>query len=193
MSILSIKAVRYGAFALAAVTLFALGLAAGRITAPEPEAGQDALPLNGTNAEDEAAAVDTEHVKRVTVTTGVEWLCRFTACEHTIEKQGDDLIGMSRAETEKSFPQHTVEEFSERRVVLSRTVEGCCHRHIFAKLEGGDLVIKRADEGSDELREFIRISSNRLTLPDALRAELSKGVAFESLEEINSCLESMES
>lgn len=121
---------------------------------------------------------------------------RYTECGHTEYRSLDkpEWIGKTRAELIALSPGDSIAVFSTNEVCLVRVVNACCSGHLQLKTDGnGQLCVYRTDTAT--LRdELILTLPARVADMDAIaREDLKSGLAFDSLEEINQYLESMES
>ena len=129
----------------------------------------------------------------VAADAAVEWLARFSECEHEakLDAQGD-LAGMARGDVARNYPDYAIELFDPHRVRLVRLVEGYCPAHYTLSLGEEALIITRTDLATLGNIEVMRVIIDTGALAEESLAALEKGVTFDSLEQINAYLEGAE-
>jgi len=120
----------------------------------------------------------------------------FSSCGHSVERQLDTAtyVGFSEAEMSNAFIDADITEFSAKRVRIRRMHTGWCPRHVLLKTGAdGALHIYRTDETTLRQMELQRLSFEPSQLDESAASELTAGVAFDSVDEINAYLENAES
>ena len=84
-----------------------------------------------------------------------------------------------------------IEEFSNREVVLRKTINGTCNEHFVIREKDGMIVVYQVKDNNEEvLKEETGITVEYLTENDKLRLE--EGIRIYGEEELNSTLEDYE-
>ena len=135
--------------------------------------------------------------RRITAlkSTKVEWKLRFDGCGHyiTLKSQGD-ITGMDKEEAKAAYSDYSAELFTSAYVSLVKDSGGCCPEH-YVMLSGADgdtlEVYKRNTQTlENEHITSIDISPDRFAEDTA--ALQTGGLLFNSLQEINEYIESIE-
>ena len=95
---------------------------------------------------------------------------------------------MTQSQFAALYPQCVITTFSPTRVEMTRELDGVCSKHYVLKQEGSALVIYQRDT-DDSWRKVQNIEDFVMPYKDK---ELEKGIVFDSLQQIESFLESIE-
>lgn len=150
-------------------------------------------PMPGEN--DGIQTVSTDRRITALKSTKVEWKLRFDGCGHyiTLKSQGD-ITGMDKEEAKAAYSDYSAELFTSAYVSLVKDSGGCCPEH-YVMLSGADgdtlEVYKRNTQTlENEHITSIDISPDRFAEDTA--ALQTGGLLFNSLQEINEYIESVE-
>ena len=183
--------------AFGAAALFVMGALFGAYILMEYPLGSDPpgnqSALEGPEAEQTPeAAVGAEAARETTIAgdAQVEWLARFTACEHELKLDpAGKVTGMTRKELEAAYPEYAIEMFDSKHARLVKSVEGCCSEHFMLKLGENSLIITKMDARTLKPKEVMRIIVDTGVLDEQARTALEGGIVFDSLATINAFLE----
>ncbi len=128
--------------------------------------------------------------------TGITLETCFAVCGHTVSRELDNAsyVGFSEAEMAEHFFGADFTEFSSKRVVMRRSQPGCCPEHVLLKSAAdGTLRVYQTEADTFRQRELQHLGETPALLDESVAAELAAGVAFDSIDEINAYLESVES
>lgn len=122
-----------------------------------------------------------------------DWIVRFGACGHEVALDPPGSVaGMTRKELAIAYPDDTIEIFDAEYVRMAKSVDGYCPAHYLLTMGEGVLVISKMDLATLAQKEVMRIIADTSALDEDSLAALSKGVTFDSLEDINAYLEGAE-
>lgn len=172
------------ALALAAGLL--LGLALTMAPAQQP----------GEPAQD-AAEVDRIGEPSILPETRVERDICYLGCQHRETVAVTDtsvLVGMTRQELAAYWPDAVVTSFTSELVRVVVSSEGYCPKHLLLQANAqGKLEVSQMQPDTLTMASVLELDVSLDGLGEEARDELQEGVPFDSLEEINHYLESMES
>lgn len=162
--------------------------------------GSNAIPTKQAEQSmpDESDSVQTVSTdRRITAlkNTKVEWKLRFDGCGHyiTLKSQGD-IEGMNKEEAKAAYSDYSAELFTSAYVSLVKDSDGFCPEHyVMLSGEDGDMleVYKRNTQTlENEHITSIDISPDRFA--EDIAALQADGLLFNSLQEINEYIESVE-
>ena len=162
--------------------------------------GSNAIPTKQAEQSmpDESDSVQTVSTdRRITAlkSTKVEWKLRFNGCGHyiTLKSQGD-IAGMDKEEAKAAYSDYSAELFTSAYVSLVKDSDGFCPEHyVMLSGEDGDMleVYKRNTQTlENEHITSIDISPDRFA--EDIAALQAGGLLFNSLQEINEYIESVE-
>ena len=116
----------------------------------------------------------------------------FTKCGHTVEedKSSTALEDLIKEELLVRFPGTEVEYFAPDRAVLKRKENGYCQAHYMLKYENGSLKVYRP-ENSGQTWNLVQ-DIGAVQIYEGTDA-LEQGVIFDSMEQIESYLENLDS
>lgn len=120
----------------------------------------------------------------------------FTECTHQYETQiaAAPYVGFTRAQLADAFPLCKISRFSAEEVLLERTVDGYCGKHLLLRSEQeGKLSVLQMNQDTLALENKFSVEFNAELLDAATLAELQSGVAFDTMDDLNAYLESVES
>ncbi len=165
------------------------GVLAGVLWRASPETAQ--MP-----AETETQPVGQVGQARILPDTEVHISNRFSLCGHSIETDeiGGELVGCTTADILSKWPQAHVKELTGERASIERELEGCCPLHYMLTDAGdGMLEVTQTEPETYRTRMVMRIRTEPEQFIQEEREQLRKGIVFDSLEQINAYLESLES
>ena len=115
----------------------------------------------------------------------------FEECGHStsrVENVTGAMQGLTRNELMAMLPQYTLTSFSPTNVKGIRTVRSWCAHHYILKEEAHQLAIYRPDDdGNLVFVQWLHIDS--AVFSDAFMQSVKKGMAFETLEQIEYLIE----
>lgn len=120
----------------------------------------------------------------------------FSKCPHIVETTLDaaPYAGYTQKQLADAFPTASIAEFASGSIRLIRAYAGYCPKHFVLKTDdAGKLCIVTTDAQTLDETRVQDVSFDDALLPLETRAELSGGLVFDSLDGINSYLESFES
>lgn len=114
----------------------------------------------------------------------------YTKCGHTVETDVTDkeYIGMTKQDIEDEFSNAELQSFSKDKAVLVVETPSICTLHFIVKYEEGKLNIYQPQ--GEDARPKLYKSIEMDTIADPA---LEEGVVFDSLEQVESYLENLES
>ncbi len=120
---------------------------------------------------------------------------RFLLCGHTLEKDetGGEFIGCTLEDITQKYADARVLELNNQKAIIERELERYCPDHymLFMDNKGEICVSNTAEE--DYTKEVLQVLNfDAVGLDDEITAELENGVLLNTLEEVNSYLESIE-
>lgn len=121
---------------------------------------------------------------------------RFESCGHEVlsEPPQKAFIGYTQTELESFYAPCVIGRFDGEQIEINQSMENYCPKHYVLKQEGEDLCVYRTE--SEHLTwQLERVLDTELAamLQDEMHEQLAKGIAFDSLSEIDAYLESIES
>ncbi len=118
----------------------------------------------------------------------------YEECDHTIKEYAkipEEYVNKTKEELEELQEDWEIEEFSNREVVLRKTINGTCNEHFVIREKDGMIVVYQVKDNNEEvLKEETGITVEYLTENDKLRLE--EGIRIYGEEELNSTLEDYE-
>ncbi len=195
---MSIRVLRGLCVGLAGAALFGAGMALGYIIAPQDGSGDDIQAQHESGApyasatdisteKPDAAAVGASEII-VGVNTRAVFSYTFSGCGHTLDVLTDDVTGMNESDVRTAYPNKRIVEFTQEQVVLLEKLDGCCPMHYYVRLENGRVVVTRRDEQTLDPCVVAEFSPPETS--DEQLAELTEGLVFDCLEDINVYFES---
>lgn len=161
---------------VALLMIFAASFAAVHISAEFFRPKTDTVP------EEQSSDAWADPLKQISPQASVLRRTRFSACGHIYSSaDADGVIGLTRSELESRFPDWHIELYSERFVVMTRTVDGYCPDHYILFLEGSRLRIARTAEPDFKLLTVLRQDASPYEFDAATAEMLRSGMAFDSL------------
>jgi hypothetical protein len=115
----------------------------------------------------------------------------YKKCGETITIS--DFVYDKNIETiKKDNSNYTVEEESESKIVFSKVNDGYCNNHFELKIVDNYVVIyKIVDDGVSIIYKRTDICADRIR--EEIKLELEKGIKINSMEELNTIIEDIES
>ena len=146
----------------------------------------------------ESASIKTVSTdRRITAlkSTKVEWKLRFDGCGHyiTLKSQGD-IEGMNKEEAKAAYSDYSAELFTSAYVSLVKDSGGCCPEH-YVMLSGADgdtLEVYKRNTQTLENEQKPKKNIPPTKYPKNTAALQTGGLLFNSLQEINEYIESVE-
>ena len=119
---------------------------------------------------------------------------RYTKCGHTIESDISDpeLSNLTREELAAMFPDGTVTEFAADGAKINESIEGICSNHYILKYDEAtqSFSVYRREETDQDLKLVTSFEGIDMPIVDEA---LKEGILFDSLEQIESYIEDIDS
>ncbi len=198
----SLKRIRHLYMGLALIAVVGIGFALGSIPGadqPAPTRGIAAQPTEdsgsavGQNLGETLAPSPKPVIKSDTV---IHYEYTYELCGHiydTYDKPGSDMIGLDEAGLAKKFPDATSVTIDNQGAHIKLTFDQICPQHVMLKLENGKCVVYRNVMGTAELKADQSFSIDEEKWDSTWLAKLKEGIIFESIQELESFVENMES
>jgi len=139
---------------------------------------------------------DEESINEILSSTEIVFNRSYKLCKDVITEKRKPYIGEIGTKEEgiqSIFPGWTIEKFTGEQLVLSKQIDNYCSNHYILKEQGG-LVTIYAPLEEDEGLEVIKHTTVKVhSLPPDLQQEIEKGMAVESMEQIEYLIESWQS
>lgn len=135
---------------------------------------------------------------RVTVEEAAELLqtLSYTRCGHSVTRRLTapvELYGQGLDETAALYPEWKITEFSPALVKMERELELFCPDHKVLLPDGAGYLCVFENKYGDALALVRELGIPVQNLPAAAREEVERGLGFDSSEELDAWLESVES
>ena len=118
----------------------------------------------------------------------------YDECSHYEYESAElpiELVNLTRQEVEEYYPDWEVEEFSDKRLVLCKEINGYCNEHFLIKLDGEKVVIYRlSTQGKFDKYKDTDIVKEYLTDKDI--EKLTEGITVYGEGKLSSVLEDFE-
>ena len=145
----------------------------------------------------DAAEVDRIGEPSILPETRVERDICYLGCQHRETVAVTDtsaLVGMTRQELAAYWPDAVITSFTSELVRVVVSTESYCPKHLLLRADAqGNLEVCQMQTDTLAMAPVLELEVSLDGLGEEARAELQEGVLFNSLEEINHYLESMES
>lgn len=176
--------------AIAVCALLVCACAYGVMAARSRQNRQTDLPQAGGVSPSPAALPAAAEPERLGAEGKVYLQVHYTKCGHTVETDVTDkeYIGMTKQDIEDEFSNAKLQSFSKDKAVLVVETPSICTLHFIVKYEEGKLNIYQP-QGEDAQPKLYK-SIEMETIADPA---LEEGVVFDSLEQVESYLENLES
>ena len=119
---------------------------------------------------------------------------KYQDCKHIVENEVElpvEMINLNKDEFEEKYPDWTIKEFSQDKIVIYKIVDGLCGEHFVINDENGVVVVYRLDEEyNKKLYEKTEIYTEYLPEEDINR--LKEGIYVYTVSDLNSELENLE-
>lgn len=129
--------------------------------------------------------------------TAIERQVCYLACGHLTEgplPDADALVGMTRRELAQAYPEAAITTFTSERVRLVVSAEGYCPAHLLLMADAeGALAVYQMQEDTLQMETVLALPLAADAFDAETAAALAAGVPFDTMDEINAYLESMES
>ncbi len=148
-----------------------------------------------SSTDNAAEPVSAQAVNVVGPNVAVTWETLYTSCGHTTTS-GDTAaayIGLTRDELLARYPGCEIVELTSEKLVLRRQVAGYCPDHLILKHDDKGLVVMKTDPATGEQQALLHINFDLSLLDSEVLEQLDKGLIFETLEQIDSYLEGIDS
>ena len=146
--------------------------------------------------EEDAAAAGRLGTRSVLPGTEIERQTAYTRCGHRQVEPIDPacFVGYTEEELAAFYRGDRISAFDGKRVVIDRTVEGCCPEHVILRLVNGAFTVGQTDPVTltEQILHTLPLEET-VTMTNEERSALTEGLVFDSLSDIDAYLESMES
>lgn len=200
----SLKKIKYLYIALALIAVVGLGFSLGSIRdtgndVPNATAGNavnespNGQAVNQNQGETVNQAEDKYFIK---ADTTVYYEYTYELCGHIYEEYKEptkEMIGLDEDGLAKMFPDATSVSIDEEGAHIKLTLNQICPQHVMLKLEGDKCVIYRNVLGTEKMKAEQDFSIDENKWDSEWLQSLKEGIIFESVEELESFVEDMES
>ena len=118
----------------------------------------------------------------------------YEQCGHSINEYVEmppELINMNKQELQEQYKDWNINVFSEKEVILIKTINDYCNEHYILKELEEEIAIYKIDKnGQEEFQEKTGISTRYLTETD--KEHLKNKIKIYGVENLNKCLEDFE-
>lgn len=201
----SLKKIKYLYMAAALIGVVALGFSLGSIR----DTGKDAPAATADTAANQSATNDhavnqnqgetineAEYEYVIKEDTVVYYEYTYELCSHIYEEYKEptkDMIGLDAQGLAKLFPDATSTSIDQDGAHIKLTLNQICPQHVMMKLEGDKCVIYRNQLGTENLKAEQEFTIDEGKWDSEWLQSLKEGIIFESVEELESFVEDMES
>ena len=201
----SLRKIRYVYITATVVLVVGLGFVLGNLeNSGKSEGGSDVAVQPSATAEGSDAQVDQSlgetigqaEAKKVDKETVIYYEYIYSFCGHIYDehKQAtEDLIGLDEAGLKEKFPDADSISFDDDGVHVKLTINQICPQHVMLKLEDGKCVLYRNVMGTEELKAEQTFTIDQEKWDDGWIESLKSGIVFDSIQELESFIENMES
>jgi hypothetical protein len=150
---------------------------------------------NASGSDNPSEAVSAQTVNVVGPNVAVTWETAYTSCGHIVSasEHSAAYIGLTREELLSRYPGCEVVELTSEKLVLRRQVSGYCPNHLILKRDDKGLVVMKTDPVTGEQQALLHINFDLSQLDSEALEQLDTGLIFETLEQIDSYLEGIDS
>lgn len=143
-----------------------------------------------------ARQVDTADV--VTVEENCELLqtLTYTRCEHVVTRRVTapvELLGKTLADVEALYPEWRITEFAPKLIKMEQQPDLFCPDHMVLMPNGAGILCVFENKYGDALALVNELDLELSALPDAIQEQLEHGMGFDTPQELEQWLESVES
>lgn len=156
--------------------------------------GINAAILN-RDEEDDALSVQAVLNSGLSLDADVKWQYYYTKCGHTeyvSSEPEDDMIGKTGKEIAQLYDAELV-SYKDDNIELKKEINSYCPNHYILKKDGDYISIYTPISGSEELELYIKTEVRfKLLSDDEMKKEIEQGKAFDSIQELESFLEDVD-
>jgi hypothetical protein len=201
----SLKKIKYLYIAVALIAVVGLGFSLGSIR----DTGENAPNATSKTAVNESAtnghAVNQDLNESVNEAkdkyvikkdTAVCYEYTYELCSHIYEEYKEptkEMIGLDADGLAKMFPDAASTSIDKEGAHIKLTLNQICPQHVLLKLEGDKCVIYRNVLGTEKLKAEQEFTIDESKWGSEWLQSLKEGIIFESIEELESFVEDMES
>ena len=120
----------------------------------------------------------------------------YTPCGHALTRRQTlppDLVGRTRADLEAAYDQWQVTSFSANEVTMEQAMDLFCPEHVILMPDDSGMLCVFQNRYGDALALLRELDLSLRELPDAYQEELRTGKGFDSQDELDQWLESIDS
>lgn len=141
---------------------------------------------------------ETGSVSAVKVEAGCQLIqtLRYTPCGHQIVRRLEgpqELIGKNREDVEAVYDQWRITAFAAGEIEMAQELAIHCPRHVVLMPDTGGVLGIFENKYGDALAFVRSVDTELSSLPEAVQEELRPGKGFDSVNELEQWLESVES
>lgn len=118
----------------------------------------------------------------------------YKGCNHSTSEYlniPNKLVNKTEAEIQEAYPEWEIEKFSSEEIILCKNHEGECGEHyVLRDREGKVTVLKKNENGQEELFEMTDIATDYLAEDD--KNNLKNGISINGVEQLNQIIEDFE-
>ncbi|MBO4848000.1 MAG: hypothetical protein J5586_02495 [Clostridia bacterium] len=142
--------------------------------------------------EENGGSVDADAALRIELSpaASVEWRTCCLKCGHEYTSfDGSDVIGLTRDELHRRFPEWDIVVFTREKAVLERKAECWCPDHYLLFLTDRTLTVSSAAEPDLVILPIIELDKEEYLFDDEAERALREGLAFDTLRELDGFLD----
>jgi len=200
-----LKKAKYLYLALALVSIVGLGFALGSIGSsgndvsqktPGTQAGADATDGRAVNQDEGEPLSEAKDKPVITKDTVVHYEYDYELCGHIYEEDKaptQEMIGLDAEGLARMIPEALTTSIDGDGAHVKLSFDQVCPQHVLLKLEGDKCVIYRNVLGTEEMKAQQEFSIDKSKWDSAWLQSLKDGIIFDSVEELESFVEDMES
>lgn len=201
----SLKKIKYLYMAVALVAVVGLGFSLGSIR-DTGDSASNATPKTSANAgatngyavnQNQGESINEAQNKLVIKEdTTIYYEYTYELCSHIYEenkKPSKEMIGLDADGLAKMFPDADSTSIDKDGAHIKLTLNQICPQHVMLKLEGDKCVVYRNILGTENLKAEQQFTIDQSKWDSQWLQSLKEGIIFESIEELESFVEDMES
>lgn len=200
------KGIKYSLVAIACVLVIGVGFLMGSNNYQDDQKSNDVAIDNQSSNDNEDTDVQsnldqslnqvTQGANVVNESSKIVYEYEYDLCGHIYEEYHeptDELIGLNEQGLKDFFTEARSVEFSENEVRVKFLLNQICPQHVLLKYENGRCVVYRNKMGTEEMVAEQTFSIDEDSWDSEWLSSLEQGVVFESIKELESFVEDMES
>ena len=145
---------------------------------------------------DDAAQVRSDAAETLSESCSVVQQLHYSRCGHSITRRQTlpaELAGRSRADAEAAYEQYRVTSYASDEIRMERTLDMYCADHLVLMADEAGMLCVFENRYGDALALVQETDIRLSALPASCQEEILPGKAFDTLEDVENWLESVES